>query len=118
MPRVIPETLSKSKAFIRVPPFCGTRSLRATWFKKETFGPLLVVQKARSFQHGLALANGVRHGLVLSLFSSDPALHKEFPGRGPGRYPQAESSDSRSSAGRAVRGMERDRTGSTGARSG
>jgi len=35
---------------------------------EETFGPVLVVQRARGFDQALALVDGVRHGLVAALF--------------------------------------------------
>ena len=40
--------------------------------------PLLVVQKAETFEHALALCNGVRHGLVASLFSNTRELQQRF----------------------------------------
>lgn len=36
---------------------------------EESFGPVLVLQKAKSWEDGLSLLNAVRHGLVASLFS-------------------------------------------------
>lgn len=44
----------------------------------ESFGPLLVVQKAQSLQHAMALMNGVSQGLVLSLFSPDQTVRRQF----------------------------------------
>jgi len=40
--------------------------------------PLLVVQRAEDFQHALALSNGVRHGLIASLFSRSPDRQRQF----------------------------------------
>ncbi len=40
--------------------------------------PLLVVQRARDFQHALKLCNGVRHGLAAALFSNSKRLQKLF----------------------------------------
>jgi alpha-ketoglutaric semialdehyde dehydrogenase len=37
--------------------------------QEETFGPVLVVERAGSFEHALDLANGVRQGLAAALFS-------------------------------------------------
>jgi alpha-ketoglutaric semialdehyde dehydrogenase len=37
--------------------------------QQETFGPVLVVERAGSFEHALDLANGVRQGLAAALFS-------------------------------------------------
>jgi acyl-CoA reductase-like NAD-dependent aldehyde dehydrogenase len=46
--------------------------------QEETMGPVLVVQVAENFDHALALCNGVRHGLVASLFSDAPELRDRF----------------------------------------
>ncbi len=46
--------------------------------QEETFGPVLVVQRAENFEQALALCNGVRQGLVAALFSASPALQQQF----------------------------------------
>ncbi len=46
--------------------------------QEETFGPVLVVQRADDFEHALALLNGVRHGLAAALFSAAPAQEERF----------------------------------------
>ena len=46
--------------------------------QEETMSPLLVVQRANDFDHALALCNGVRHGLIASLFSGSAELQKKF----------------------------------------
>jgi acyl-CoA reductase-like NAD-dependent aldehyde dehydrogenase/nicotinamidase-related amidase len=46
--------------------------------QEETMSPLLVVQRADNFEHTLALCNGVRHGLVASLFSNARELQERF----------------------------------------
>ncbi len=46
--------------------------------QEETFGPVLVVQRAGDFDHALELLNGVRQGLVAALFSASPALRIKF----------------------------------------
>jgi acyl-CoA reductase-like NAD-dependent aldehyde dehydrogenase len=46
--------------------------------QEETMAPLLVVQRAEDFQHALALSNGVRHGLIASLFSPSPDRQRQF----------------------------------------
>jgi acyl-CoA reductase-like NAD-dependent aldehyde dehydrogenase len=46
--------------------------------QEESFGPILVVQPADSFDHAMQLLNGVRQGLVAALFSNDEALQKRF----------------------------------------
>ncbi len=46
--------------------------------QEETMSPLLVVQRAKDFNHALTLSNGVRHGLIASLFSRSTDLQKQF----------------------------------------
>jgi alpha-ketoglutaric semialdehyde dehydrogenase len=46
--------------------------------QEETFGPVLVVQRAANWQHALDLCNGVRQGLAAALFSSSPQLRQQF----------------------------------------
>lgn len=46
--------------------------------QEETFGPLLVLQVATSFDHALELLNGVPQGLVAALFSADGARRARF----------------------------------------
>jgi alpha-ketoglutaric semialdehyde dehydrogenase len=46
--------------------------------QEETISPLLVVQRAGDFAQALALCNGVRHGLIASLFSSRDELQRRF----------------------------------------
>ena len=45
--------------------------------QEEIFGPVLVVQRARTIDEALALANGTKYGLSVSLFTRDinAALH-------------------------------------------
>ena len=45
---------------------------------EETFGPVLVVQRARNWDEAIALCNGVKQGLVASLFSTSPELVDDF----------------------------------------
>ena len=40
--------------------------------------PLLVVQRAESFEHALALCNGTRYGLAAALFSSAREIQEKF----------------------------------------
>ena len=40
--------------------------------------PLLVLQRAESFEHALALSNGVRYGLAAALFSNSRELQQRF----------------------------------------
>jgi acyl-CoA reductase-like NAD-dependent aldehyde dehydrogenase len=46
--------------------------------QEETFGPVIVVQRAEGFDRALDLLNGVRQGLVASLFSSSTELRQRF----------------------------------------
>jgi acyl-CoA reductase-like NAD-dependent aldehyde dehydrogenase len=49
--------------------------------QEETFGPVLVVQPARSFDEALSQLNGVRQGLIAALFSPDPERRRRFLAR-------------------------------------
>jgi acyl-CoA reductase-like NAD-dependent aldehyde dehydrogenase/nicotinamidase-related amidase len=44
----------------------------------ESFGPVLVLQPADDFAHALALANGVRQGLVAAMFGGTDAQRAQF----------------------------------------
>ena len=46
--------------------------------QEETFGPILVVQKALDFKHALQLLNQVPYGLVAALFSQDKQEQELF----------------------------------------
>jgi acyl-CoA reductase-like NAD-dependent aldehyde dehydrogenase len=46
--------------------------------QEESFGPVLVVQKASDWEHALALLNDVRQGLVAALFSESRRLQESF----------------------------------------
>ena len=46
--------------------------------RRETFGPVLVVQRADDFDRALELLNGVPEGLVASLFASSEDLRGRF----------------------------------------
>jgi len=46
--------------------------------REETFGPVLVVQKADDFKQAINLCNGVKQGLVAALFSHSKDLQSEF----------------------------------------
>jgi aldehyde dehydrogenase (NAD+) len=41
-------------------------------------GPVLVVQRAKTFEEALGLCNGVRQGLIAALFTNSPLLQTEF----------------------------------------
>ena len=46
--------------------------------QEESFGPVLVVQGARDFDHAVALANAPRQGLVAALFAGSERLRDQF----------------------------------------
>jgi acyl-CoA reductase-like NAD-dependent aldehyde dehydrogenase len=46
--------------------------------QQETFGPVLVVQRAADWDEAVSLCNGVPHGLVASLFSSSHGRQRQF----------------------------------------
>ena len=46
--------------------------------QEETFGPVLVLERAEHFEGALRLANGVRHGLVAALFSGPGPWREAF----------------------------------------
>jgi acyl-CoA reductase-like NAD-dependent aldehyde dehydrogenase/nicotinamidase-related amidase len=46
--------------------------------QEETFGPVLVLQRARDFEEALALGDGVRQGLVGALFAGEDSLAARF----------------------------------------
>jgi len=49
--------------------------------QEETFGPVLVVQRAEGWEHALALLNGVRQGLAAALFSRSEEKRRDFLAR-------------------------------------
>ena len=51
---------------------------RAEIVQEETFGPVLVVQRAGTFDEAIRLLNGVRQGLVAALFSPSPEIRARF----------------------------------------
>lgn len=46
--------------------------------QEETFGPVMVIQRASDWNHAMQLCNGVRQGLVASLFSRSDKLQAKF----------------------------------------
>lgn len=46
--------------------------------QEETFGPILVVQRAADWDEAMARCNGVRQGLAAALFSDSPDLRHRF----------------------------------------
>jgi acyl-CoA reductase-like NAD-dependent aldehyde dehydrogenase/nicotinamidase-related amidase len=71
------ESWVKSGAYAQPVIACCDESTHAL-VQEETMSPLLVVQRADDFDHALALCNGVRHGLIASLFTKSVELQKKF----------------------------------------
>jgi alpha-ketoglutaric semialdehyde dehydrogenase len=46
--------------------------------QEETFGPVLVVQRAENWDRAISLCNGVKQGLAAALFSTSPELIEDF----------------------------------------
>lgn len=46
--------------------------------QEESFGPVLVVQRAASFDEAISLCNGVRQGLAAALFSASEERRRRF----------------------------------------
>ncbi len=46
--------------------------------QEESFGPVLVVQTARDWDHAIELCNGVRQGLVAALFTGSRQVQERF----------------------------------------
>jgi acyl-CoA reductase-like NAD-dependent aldehyde dehydrogenase len=46
--------------------------------QEETFGPVLVVQTARDWDHAMRLCNGVRQGLAAAVFTSSQTIADRF----------------------------------------
>ena len=46
--------------------------------QEETMSPILVVQRAKDFDHAIELADGTRYGLAAALFSNNAALRDRF----------------------------------------
>lgn len=46
--------------------------------QEETFGPVLVIQRARDWDEAINLCNGVRQGLVAAVFSGSTSLQRRF----------------------------------------
>jgi len=46
--------------------------------QEESFGPVLVVQRASDFDQAMSLCNGVKQGLVAALFSNSPVRRAQF----------------------------------------
>ena len=86
--------------------------------QEETFGPVLVLERASSFDEALRLANGVRQGLVAALFAGPGAWCKSVSERRGGRRPEVECLHLRCRRRRALRRLEGVRPRAAGARAG
>jgi acyl-CoA reductase-like NAD-dependent aldehyde dehydrogenase/nicotinamidase-related amidase len=51
---------------------------RSEIVQEETFGPVLVLQTARDWDHAITLCNGVRQGLAASVFTASRSLADAF----------------------------------------
>ena len=60
------------------PAIVGCDQPEHTLVQEETMSPLLIIQRAETFEQALNLCNGVRHGLVAALFSRSGRLQEEF----------------------------------------
>ena len=47
-------------------------------WQRETFGPVVVIQTASSWQEALQLCNGVEQGLVAALFTNSESIKEDF----------------------------------------
>jgi acyl-CoA reductase-like NAD-dependent aldehyde dehydrogenase/nicotinamidase-related amidase len=47
-------------------------------FREEIFGPIAVIIPADDFDHAIAIANSVKHGLVAALYSNDKSKQQKF----------------------------------------
>ncbi len=52
--------------------------LSAEIVQEETFGPVVVVQSAKSWRQALHLCNGVKQGLAAAVFTQSPELQQQF----------------------------------------
>ena len=46
--------------------------------QEETFGPVLVIQKAKDWDEAIALCNGVKQGLAAAIFTTSPKRIEDF----------------------------------------
>jgi acyl-CoA reductase-like NAD-dependent aldehyde dehydrogenase/nicotinamidase-related amidase len=75
--RVADEDWARAGAYL-APAIVGCDEPGHALVQEESMAPVLVVQRARDFDEALALCNGVRHGLIASLFSASPARQEQF----------------------------------------
>jgi len=60
------------------PTIIGCDDPQAEIVQEESFGPILVVQKAENWDHAISLCNGVKQGLAASLFSQSKEIQSAF----------------------------------------
>jgi len=70
-------TLSQAGAYFP-PTIIGCDDPQAEVVQEESFGPILVVQKAANWDHAIGLCNGVKQGLAASLFSQSEEIQSAF----------------------------------------
>lgn len=74
-PKVSPEC---QRGYYFPPTIAFSDSFSEEIVRTETFGPIVVVQSAASFDQAVELCNGVPQGLVASLFSDSDVLQRRF----------------------------------------
>jgi acyl-CoA reductase-like NAD-dependent aldehyde dehydrogenase len=74
---IVPHGRAPPGAFV-VPTIVLCDDPAAEIVQEETFGPVLVVQRAEDFPHALRLLNGVPQGLAAALFSPSAELRTAF----------------------------------------
>ena len=60
------------------PTVIGTDFAGEEIVQEETFGPVIVIQRASDFTQALELCNCTRYGLIAALFSASPELQEQF----------------------------------------
>ena len=76
---VTPHTLAPTRPGAWYPPTIVVGAAHESAIvQEETFGPVLVLERASSFDEALRLANGVRQGLVAALFAGPGAWREAF----------------------------------------
>ncbi len=77
-PRIFSPLTSEQLPAWRAPALVCCDDPAAEIVQQETFGPVLVVQRARHWEHAMELCNGVRQGLAAALFSRSVEVQQRF----------------------------------------